>query len=84
MPRLDEYWQVALVDPPRSGLGPDGVAAIIAADPRTVIYVSCDPASFARDARILRSAGYELDIAVPVDLFPQTYHVETVGRFNAT
>jgi 23S rRNA (uracil1939-C5)-methyltransferase len=78
---LDEYWDVAIVDPPRTGLGLGGVAAVTAAFPRVIAYVSCDPASLARDHRYLVDAGYVLDWAAPVDLFPQTYHVETVARF---
>ncbi len=79
---LDEYWAVAVVNPPRSGLGPEGVSAVTAAEPRAIAYVSCDPASLARDARMLNDAGYGLDWAAPVDLFPQTYHIETVARFE--
>jgi 23S rRNA (uracil1939-C5)-methyltransferase len=57
------------------------VSAVTAARPRVLVYVSCDPASLGRDTRLLASAGYLLDWAAPVDLFPQTYHVETVARF---
>ncbi len=78
---LDEYWDVAIIDPPRVGLGIGGVAAVTAAFPRVIAYVSCDPASLARDHRYLEDAGYVLDWATPVDLFPQTYHVETVARY---
>ena len=78
---LDEYWQIAVVDPPRPGLGADAVAAVTAASPRTIAYVSCDPAGLARDARYLQQAGYELEWAAPVDLFPQTFHIETVAKF---
>lgn len=81
VPLLDEYWQAAVVDPPRTGLGQDGVDAVTAAAPRVVVYVSCDPASLARDSRLMREAGYIMDTAIPVDLFPQTYHIETVARF---
>lgn len=79
---LDEYWDVAVVDPPRKGLGERGVAAVTSAMPRTIAYVACDPASLARDARTLTEYGYEFAEATPVDLFPQTYHVETVARFD--
>jgi 23S rRNA (uracil1939-C5)-methyltransferase len=69
---------LAVVDPPRSGLG-DGVArALASAGPPRVIYVSCDPATLARDLVPLQAAGYRVDEAHLVDLFPQTYHLETV------
>jgi 23S rRNA (uracil1939-C5)-methyltransferase len=80
--RLDAYWDVAIVDPPRKGLGERGIDAITSAMPRRVVYVSCDPASLARDARILAAAGYSFVEATPVDLFPQTYHVEVVASFD--
>jgi 23S rRNA (uracil1939-C5)-methyltransferase len=79
---FDEYWDVAVVDPPRKGLTERGVEAVTSAMPRRIAYVSCDPASFARDARILGAYGYEFVEATPVDLFPQTYHVEIIGRFD--
>jgi tRNA/tmRNA/rRNA uracil-C5-methylase (TrmA/RlmC/RlmD family) len=78
----DEYWDIAVCDPPRRGLRARGVDAITAARPRRIAYVSCDPASLGRDTRLLTAAGYELVSATPVDLFPQTFHVETVARFD--
>ena len=84
VPELGEYWQIAVVDPPRPGLGREGVAAITAAMPRAIAYVSCDPAGLARDTTYLHSAGYELVWAAPVDLFPQTFHIETVAKFERT
>jgi len=69
-------------DPPRSGLGEGGVLSLTAGQPRRIAYVSCDPASLARDTRLLAAAGYRLARATPVDLFPQTFHVETVAEFE--
>lgn len=80
--KIDEYWDVAVVDPPRRGLGKNGIEAVTAAMPRRIAYVSCDPASLARDARMLESFGYAFIDATPVDLFPQTYHIEIVARFD--
>jgi tRNA/tmRNA/rRNA uracil-C5-methylase (TrmA/RlmC/RlmD family) len=83
VPRLDEYWQIVVADPPRPGLGVGGVRAVTAAMPRAIAYVSCDPAGLARDTALLREAGYRLDWAAPVDLFPQTFHIETVAKYTA-
>lgn len=80
--RIDEYWDVVIADPPRKGLGVDGVDALTAANPRTLVYVSCDPASLARDSNLLDDFGYELEWVTPVDMFPQTYHIECVARFR--
>ncbi|NOX21868.1 MAG: class I SAM-dependent RNA methyltransferase [Actinobacteria bacterium] len=78
---LDEYWTKAIVDPPRTGLGADGVAAVTAATPSRIAYVSCDPASLARDAKLLDEYGYTLEHCTPVDMFPQTFHIESVASF---
>ena len=78
---LDEYPDLAVVDPPRTGLGEIGVAAVTAGDPFKLAYVSCDPASLARDTLLLASHGYQLQEVTPVDLFPQTFHIEAVASF---
>ncbi len=80
--QLPRFWDVAVVDPPRDGMGRGGVTTLIAGRPRAIAYVSCDPATFARDARLLNDAGYRLDRVQPVDLFPQTFHIELVGAFT--
>jgi len=51
-------------------------------NPKRIIYVSCNPATFARDAKILKSEGYEIKEVQPVDMFPQTMHVETVALLS--
>ena len=84
VPELDEYWHIAVVDPPRPGMDIGGVAAIAAAAPRVIAYVSCDPAGLARDATYLRQYGYEMEWVTPVDLFPQTFHIEAVAKFSRT
>jgi 23S rRNA (uracil1939-C5)-methyltransferase len=81
LPHLGARWDLVVADPPRTGLGEGGVRAVTAGMPRALAYVSCDPASLARDTRALAAAGYRLDWAVPVDLFPQTFHIETVAAF---
>lgn len=70
-----------VVDPPRQGLGRVVVDELVRIAPDTIAYVSCDPASFARDARLFVDAGYTLGAVTPVDMFPQTYHVELVAGF---
>lgn len=68
-----------VVDPPRSGLGDAAVRGLLACSPRSIAYVSCNPTTLARDLRAFLDTGYELREVTPVDLFPQTYHVETVA-----
>ena len=67
-----------LLDPPRAGTEPEAVRGIVALRPRHVSYVSCDPATLARDLRALLDAGYRIDSVRAFDMFPQTHHVETV------
>lgn len=74
-------WQkpdVVVVDPPRKGCDGDCLAAILKAEPRRVVYVSCDPATLARDLRVLCDGGYEIQRVRGVDMFGMTTHVETV------
>lgn len=70
-----------VVDPPRSGLASGVAESIALANPLRVAYVSCDPATWARDVKRLESCGYLLEKVTPVDLFPQTYHCEVVSIF---
>ncbi len=69
---------VVVVDPPRKGLSPDVIEAIDRMDPRRVVYVSCDPATLARDVGRFKEKGYGLKTVQAVDMFPRTSHVETV------
>jgi len=74
-------WQrpdLLLLDPPRAGAGPQVCARIAALAPRQITYVSCDPATLARDLKSLGAAGYHPTSITAVDMFPQTFHVETV------
>ena len=67
-----------IVDPPRKGCSRDTLDAIVKIAPKRLVYVSCDPATLARDVKILSENGYQLKKIQPVDMFPQTVHVETV------
>ena len=69
---------VIVVDPPRKGVSADVIEAISAMAPQRVVYVSCDPATLARDLKLLTAAGYTLQTAEAFDLFPRCAHVETV------
>jgi tRNA/tmRNA/rRNA uracil-C5-methylase (TrmA/RlmC/RlmD family) len=70
-----------IVDPPRTGLSRDAVAGMLAMAPPKLVYVSCDPATLARDARALLDGGYRIGGMMGLDLFPNTAHVETVVQF---
>ncbi|AZP04671.1 23S rRNA (uracil(1939)-C(5))-methyltransferase RlmD [Jeotgalibaca ciconiae] len=69
---------VIVVDPPRKGLDAGFIEAALTVNPDRIVYVSCNPATLSRDLRIFADNGYEAKQAQPVDLFPQTLHVETV------
>jgi len=74
---------VVVIDPPRAGLHPKAVPAVLNLSPRKVVYVSCNPATQARDVAMLCEGGrYRLDEVVPVDMFPHTNHVETIARLT--
>jgi len=77
--RAQGPFDAIVLDPPRTGAA-EAVAGIAKHAPRTVVYVSCDPATLARDAQKLLEAGYRAERAWPVDLMPQTAHVEVVLR----
>lgn len=74
---LMEPPQLVVADPPRTGLGAEASQHLLRLNPETMVIVSCDPATLARDLKILRQ-GYRIERMVMVDLFPQTYHFETV------
>jgi 23S rRNA (uracil1939-C5)-methyltransferase len=74
---------VVVANPPRNGLG-EAAASIARLRAPRLVYVSCDPTTLARDLRIFSEAGYRLNSATPVDLFPHTFHVETVCDVELT
>jgi 23S rRNA (uracil1939-C5)-methyltransferase len=71
-----------LLDPPRTGCENRDIAGILALHPAQISYVSCDPATLARDLKKLIASGYSLDSIAAFDMFPQTHHVETVARMS--
>ncbi len=74
-------FDVVLLDPPRSGAG-DAVPDVVRLQPDRIIYVSCDPSTLARDCGLLSGCGYNVVTSVPIDMFPQTYHLESVTLLN--
>lgn len=79
LPSLAPSPDAVLVDPPRSGLSRPALEALAAQAPSRLVYVSCDPSTLARDARRLSAFGYILQHITTIDLFPQTYHLESVS-----
>ena len=73
---------IIVVDPPRKGCDQATLSAIVKMAPRRLVYVSCNPATAARDCAILAQAGYSVDKVQPVDLFPRTGHVEAVIQLS--
>ncbi len=82
LPTLNDNYSAAVVDPPRAGMDAPALDALVQLQPGQIVYVSCDPATLARDAKRLTSAGYSLRDVQPVDMFPQTYHIESVAHFT--
>lgn len=75
---------LVLLDPPRAGAGAVVIERLAALAPPQLIYVSCDPATLARDLKLLAAYGYGLKAVTVLDMFPQTFHVETVAELGLT
>jgi tRNA/tmRNA/rRNA uracil-C5-methylase (TrmA/RlmC/RlmD family) len=82
LPRIASA-DVIILDPPREGADKSALTEMIRMRPRRIVYVSCDPASLARDARILHDAGFPLAKLRAFDLFPMTHHIECVALFTS-
>jgi 23S rRNA (uracil-5-)-methyltransferase RumA len=76
---VERPFELVVLDPPRAGVTPAVIDALLEVRAPRILYISCDPATFARDARRLARRGYQLKTARPVDMFPQTFHIETVN-----
>ena len=82
IPNLELKPDIVLVDPPRAGLDKQVIDGILKLNPQMIAYVSCDPSTLARDAARLINGGYRLKEVTPFDLFPQTYHIESISLFE--
>ncbi|MDL2285923.1 23S rRNA (uracil(1939)-C(5))-methyltransferase RlmD [Desulfococcaceae bacterium OttesenSCG-928-F15] len=76
---LDERPDLIILDPPRAGMHPDVVAKILSLAPEKMVYVSCNPATMARDLSMMKEV-YRVEEVQPVDMFPHTFHIEAVAR----
>lgn len=73
---------VVVVDPPRKGISQEFIDAVLQMKPERMVYVSCNPSTLARDLKLLSEGGYKVEQVQPVDMFPQTYHVECVALMS--
>jgi 23S rRNA (uracil1939-C5)-methyltransferase len=79
---LEGRYDAVVTDPPRTGMEQGALDTLAALAPAQIVYVSCDPATLARDAKRLTNNGYRLLDVQPVDMFPQTYHIEALAAFE--
>jgi 23S rRNA (uracil1939-C5)-methyltransferase len=78
----DEKFDLVLLDPPRAGCHPDVIKSLLMLRPKKLVYISCNPATLARDIKEFVDGGYTLDRAIPADLFPHTFHIEAACRLT--
>ena len=79
---LEETPDAVVLDPPRAGCHPEALRALIRRPARRVVYVSCEPETLARDLQLLVQGGFDVKTVEPIDMFPQTYHVECVATLS--
>jgi 23S rRNA (uracil1939-C5)-methyltransferase len=80
--RVEPPPDLILLDPPRAGCGVRTAERVAALRPTRLVYVSCNPSTFAREAAVFLKAGYAMTDLTLVDQFPNTHHIETVARFE--
>jgi len=78
----DQTFDPVIIDPPRVGMHPKALKRLLEIKPQRIVYISCNPATFARDARDLVETGYALKKIIPFDMFPHTMHIELVSCFE--
>jgi 23S rRNA (uracil-5-)-methyltransferase RumA len=83
-PQYQNQLQVLMMDPPRAGIAPKTLRKVMDLNAQYMVYISCNPATFARDTETLEANGYELEKWSLIDQFPHTSHVEVLGRFKKT
>lgn len=79
LPNLNLQPEIVLADPPRTGLNRTVIESILSMRPESLLYISCDPATLARDSKLLMEGGYTANKFIPFDFFPHTYHIETLS-----
>ncbi|UCD63082.1 MAG: 23S rRNA (uracil(1939)-C(5))-methyltransferase RlmD [Candidatus Zixiibacteriota bacterium] len=80
--KADKSYDTVIVDPPRAGLHPKALKRLVRLNPQKILYISCNPSTFARDAKEIVTAGYVLPQVRPVDMFPHTMHIELASVFK--
>jgi 23S rRNA (uracil1939-C5)-methyltransferase len=75
---------LVIIDPPRAGLHPRGIKSLLSLRPPKIVYVSCNPTTLARDLKMLCEKEYKLEGVQPVDMFPHTFHIESVVKLVKT
>ena len=76
--KISENPELILLDPPRAGIHPKAMGDIISFNSKEILYISCNPKALMNDLKVLKSAGYEIQEVIGVDMFPNSPHVETV------
>ena len=77
-----KQFDIAIIDPPRKGSTVAGLKDLVQMTRKTIYYVSCNPQTLARDAKILKALGFEIEFVQGADMFPHSYHIETIAKFN--